>query len=438
MKHKIKAVEEGSIAWQLGIRSGDALISINGEEVIDFIDYQALSSEENMVLTVESAGEITDYSFQKDGYEPLGMEFFGDMLGKTRDCVNHCRFCFVDQLPPNARPTMKEKDDDWRLSLMMGNFITLTNVSDAELDRIIRRRASPLYISVHATDNRVRNDLMRPLTKCDIMERLRRLREGGISFHAQAVVCPGINDGPVLKQTIDDLLSLYPACLSFAVVPVGLTRFRSGLDDLKMFDRASAKALLDLVNPIRAFCKGHFGSNFVFPSDEMYILAGEELPEDSEYEDYCQIDNGVGLCRSLITEFEYAYEDMPPKYKRAKAGGRKLLAACGVSFKPILERLLDEHPVSGVDIRVKAIINDFFGDTVTVSGLITGGDLIRQLENEDCEAVLITQTMLRQEDMRFLDDMLLSEAEEKLGKPIIPVGRTGEELLETLKAFSDV
>ena len=408
MKHKVKSVEEGSIAWQLGVRPGDTLVSINGEEVVDFIDYQALSSEENIVLTVESGGEITDYSFQKDAYEPLGMEFFGDMLGKTRDCVNHCRFCFVDQLPPCARPTMKEKDDDWRLSLMMGNFITLTNVSDAELDRIIRRRASPLYISVHATDNRVRNDLVRPLTKCDIMERLRKLRAGGISFHAQAVVCPGINDGPVLKQTIDDLLSLYPACLSFAVVPVGLTRFRSGLDDLKMFDRASAKALLDLVNPIRA------------------------------YEDYSQIDNGVGLCRSLITEFEYAYEDLPGKFKRATPGGRKLLAACGVSFKPILEKLLRDHPVSGVSIRVKEIINNFFGDTVTVSGLITGGDLISQLEHEDCEAVLITETMLRHEDMRFLDDMLLDEAEAKLGKPIIPVGRTGEELLEAIKAFSDV
>jgi putative radical SAM enzyme (TIGR03279 family) len=250
-------------------------------------------------------------------------------------------------------------------------------------------------------------------------------------------VCPGINDGPVLKQTIDDLLSLYPACLSFAVVPVGLTRFRSGLDDLKMFDRASAKALLDLVNPIRAFCKGHFGSNFIFPSDEMYIMAGEELPEDSEYEDYSQIDNGVGLCRSLITEFEYAYEDLPGKYKRATPGGRKLLAACGVSFKPILEKLLKDHPVSGVSIRVKEIINNFFGDTVTVSGLITGGDLISQLEHEDCEAVLITETMLRHEDMRFLDDMLLDEAEAKLGKPIIPVGRTGEEFLEAIKAFSD-
>jgi len=323
MAHTIKSVEPDSIAFQLGIKAGDELISINGENVIDFVDYQALCANEKLNLLVRSCGVETEYEFEKDDYEPLGMEFNDDMLGCTRLCANNCKFCFVDQLPCGVRDTMKVKDDDWRLSLMMGNYVTLTNVTDAELERIIKRHASPLYISVHTTDNDLRLDLLGTKVNCDIMQQLNKLKDGGIQFHAQAVVCPGINDGKVLEKTIDDLANMYPACLSLAVVPVGLTSHRENLTDIKPFNTESASALLDMVEKKRRVFTRELDTAFVFPSDEMYILAKREFPSDSEYEGYDQIDNGVGLCRMLETEFDDAYYDLPAKYKKAGRPGKQ-------------------------------------------------------------------------------------------------------------------
>ena len=436
MSHRIKKVEEGSIAWQLGISLGSLLIRINGEDVVDLIDYQALCCQDKLQLVIESEGEETEYVFEKDEYESLGLEFFDDMLSPTRMCANHCRFCFVDQLPKGVRPSMKVKDDDWRLSLMMGNYVTLTNVDETEFERIIKRHASPLYISVHATDNEVRNDLIRPHAPIDLMARLKRLAEAGIHFHTQAVVCPGINDGIVLEKTIEDLSKLYPACLSLAVVPVGLTGHREGLDKLKTFDRVSAERLLDLVEKKRQKLKQLLGTLFVFPSDEMYLLAGQDFPEDAEYEDYSQIDNGVGMCRSLITEYVDAYNELPEGSKGSEASFKELCIACGVSVYPVLEHLMRDYPIKGVRVRVCSVINRYFGPTVTVSGLITAGDLLDRMRNENCEAVLITECMLRAEDNRFLDGMTLDEAINCLGKPIIPVGRTGEDLVNAIIRFS--
>lgn len=437
MTHKIKAVEKGSIADQLGIRPGDELVSINGEEIVDFVDYQALCAAEKLCITVSSSGEQTDYEFEKDDYEPLGLEFFNDMLGKTRLCVNNCRFCFVDQLPANVRDSLKVKDDDWRLSLMMGNYVTLTNVSDCELERIIRRQASPLYISVHATDEKVRADLLRSRTDSSIMDRLKRLKEGGIRFHAQAVVCPGLNDGEVLEKTIDDLAALYPACLSLAVVPVGLTGYREGLSEIRPFNKQEAGALLSMAERKRKAFRRELDTAFVFPSDEMYLIAGEEIPSDSEYEDYAQIDNGVGLIRQLVTDFDDAYYSLPAKYKKAGRPGKNLCIATGVSARPVLEKLLEDHPITGVNVKVCAVENSFFGPTVTVAGLVTGGDLVRRMKKEKCDAILITECMLRSEGDRFLDDMPLEDAIRQLGTSIIPVGRRGEDLLYAIMEYSN-
>ena len=437
MKHRIKSVEEGSIASQLGLKSGDELLRVNGEGIVDFIDYQALCCSEKLSLSVLCSGEEIEFEFEKDEWEPLGIEFESDMLGKTRECVNHCRFCFVDQLPGGMRDSLRIKDDDWRLSLLMGNFVTLTNVNDAELERIIKRHASPLYISVHATDENIRRNLLRPRTNFDIMSQLRKLSAGGIQFHAQTVVCPGINDGKVLEDTIDDLSAMYPSCLSLAIVPVGLTGHREGLDDLKPFDRESAKNLLGMVNEKRKILLREKGTLFAFPSDEMYLIAGEPIPGDSEYEDYAQIDNGVGLVRQLITEYDDAYYELKPKYKKGGKALKHLCIACGTSIQPILQTLMDDHPISGVDVKVCAVKNRFFGESVTVSGLITGRDLIYRMKKEKCDAVLITECMLRSGEETFLDDMTLSQVKKELGVNVVPVGRTGEDLLSAVLAFSD-
>lgn len=437
MSHVIRAVEPESIADQLGILPGDILKKINGENVIDFVDYQAFCSAEKMNLLVERNGVETEYEFEKDDYEPLGLTFDNDMLGGVRNCANHCLFCFVDQLPKGCRETMQVKDDDWRLSLMMGNYVTLTNVGENELKRIISRGASPLYISVHATDPGLRSRLLGSPRGGEIMRQLTELAEGGIAFHTQAVLCPGINDAEALQRTIDDLAALYPACLSLALVPVGLTGCREGLACIEQYNRETARQVLKIAEEARKKCLREKGTRFVFPSDEFYLLAGEPLPADSEYEDYAQIDNGVGLSRQLITEFEYAYEDLPAKLKKNGKIVKRVAIACGVAAQPILKKLMEDHPIVGVDVKVHAIKNRFFGESVTVSGLVTGGDLIEQMKK--CgryDAILITECMVRAEDQRFLDDVTLTEAKRALGCPIVTVGRAGEDLLDALIAYS--
>ena len=436
MGHVIRTVEKDSIADQLGIQPGDELIQMNGENVIDWVDYQALCASEKMNVVVERKGVQTEYEFEKDDFEPLGLTFDSDMLGGVRNCANQCVFCFVDQLPEGCRETMRVKDDDWRLSLMMGNFVTLTNVGEMELKRIVRRGAAPLYISVHATDPELRKKLLGSERGGEIMDQLKALAEGGITFHAQAVLCPGMNDGDALRRTIDDLIGLMPACLSLALVPVGLTCHRGKLASIQPFDRESAKAVLAIADEARKKCLREFGTRFVFPSDEMYLLAGEELPSDSEYEDYAQIDNGVGLCRQLITEFEYAYDELPAKLKKGGKMRKTLAIATGVSAQPMLKALVEEHPVTGVEVKVYAIANTFFGESVTVAGLVTGKDLIAQMKKRRADAVLITECMLRAEDQRFLDDVTLDEAKRALGVPVIPVGRRGDELLDAIVTYA--
>ncbi len=432
MGHRVFAVESGSIADQLGIRPGDELIKMNGERVIDWVDYQALSSQEKMNITFLQNGEETEFEFEKDDYEPLGITFEDDMLGGVRNCANKCTFCFVDQLPAGCRETMRVKDDDWRLSLMMGNYVTLTNVGDNELDRIIRRQATPLYISVHAMDPELRVKLLGCENAGKLPFQLIKLAEGGIQFHAQCVLCPGVNDGEALIETIESLMDLAPACLSLALVPVGLTSHRDGLDEIHPYTKEEAKKVLEIAKKYRKIALRELDSRFVFPSDEFYLIAGEEIPSDSEYEDYAQIDNGVGLVRSLIEEYEYAYSELPPKYKKTGRELRTFTLATGVSAAPILKKLMDDHPITSLNIKVTAVKNRFFGETVTVAGLVTGNDLVNQLRTQKTDAILITECMLRSEKDRFLDDMTLEDASRALGKPVIPVGRTGEDLLNTL------
>ena len=431
MAHRIVSVDAGSPAEALGLRAGDELLAVNGEYVGDVVDDEALCAERYVRLLVRRDGKQTEYGVEKDEYEPLGLNFAQPLMSSTRLCCNRCLFCFVDQLPQNARPSLRVKDDDWRMSMMMGNYVTLTNVSDRELSRIIRRHASPLYISVHAMDPDLRSRILGTPRGARLPAQLQKLAEGGIEFHTQAVLCPGVNDGAALEETIAALADMYPAARSLALVPVGLTGHREGLRPLRKYTRAQAQAVLDIAGRWRQKLLSRFGTRFVFPSDEFYLAADAPLPAGEEYEDYDQIDDGVGMLRLLESEFDEAYRELPAAMQTS-GGGVKLMVACGVSAGPFLARMLAARPVTGASVSVRPLENGFFGASVTVSGLLTGGDLIRGLQNEDCAAVLITVCMLRDGENVFLDDMTLEEVSRALGKPVIPVGRRGDELLQAI------
>lgn len=434
MSHQIVSVDPGSPAARAGIREGDRLARIDGVNVVDFIDYQALSAQRRLTVQVRRGDAVLDFSIRKDEYAPLGLNFATPMMSGVRLCCNKCLFCFVDQLPDAARDTMRVKDDDWRMSLMMGNYVTLTNVADAELDRIVERRCSPLYISVHCTDPDLREHVLGTPRARRLMGQLQRLSDGGIEFHCQCVLCPGINDGEALERTIRELSAL-PGARSLALVPVGLTGHREGLTPLRPYRPEEARAVLALAEAWRERLLKERGTRFVFPSDEFYLQADWPIPPDEAYEDYGQIDDGVGLLRLLDTEYRAAWEELPDEMRRPAPGGRKLAIACGKSAAGFIRELLRDCPVAGADVAVYALENTYFGPTVTVSGLITGGDLTRQMAGVDCEAILITTCMLRDDEI-FLDDMTLAEAARRLGKPIRPVGRRGEDLLNMILELS--
>ena len=431
MSHLITSVDPGSPASRAGIRAGDRLRRIGGVTVIDFIDYQALSAQTRLTVSVLRDGEAMDFSIRKEEYAPLGLNFETPMMSGTRLCCNKCLFCFVDQLPGDARDTMRVKDDDWRMSLMMGNYVTMTNVSDRELQRIIDRHCSPLYISVHCTDPDLRTHLLGTPRARRLMDQLNKLSGGGVEFHCQCVLCPGLNDGPALDRTIREL-SAIPGARSLALVPVGLTGHREGLSALRVYTREEARAVVDLAEAWRERLLAEKGTRFVFPSDEFYLQAGRPIPPDEAYEGYEQIDDGVGLLRLLETEYRQAWEELPEALRRATPGGHRLAIACGRSAADFICQMLSDMPVAGADISVHAMENTWFGPTVTVSGLITGGMLMDQMRGVPCEAVMITEVMLKENENRFLDDTTLPQVIEALGKPVVPVGRRGEDLLNTM------
>ena len=429
MAHRILSVAPGSIAASVGLAPGDVLLRINGEPVLDQVDYQFLSSGERAVLEVRDADGTVEIDIEKDDGEPLGIEFESTLMAEVRPCENKCAFCFIDQMPAGMRDTLYVKDDDWRLSLMMGNYITLTNVPDREFDRIIARQASPLYLSVHATDGAVRAALMGNPKAAEIVPQMRRLKTAGIKFHCQIVLCPGINDGSVLDDTLETLAALSPAALSVALVPVGLTRHRQGFAPFTPYTRETAKALIRQAETWQRALLRRIGTRFAFPADEFYCLSGGPLPEDAAYERYHQIENGVGLLRTFEKEFKDAYRYHDP----AETQKRRVLIATGTSAAPFLRDLIDKHPLRGVDAQVAAIHNDFLGHRVTVAGLLTGRDILRQLQGRQADELLIPEAALRHEQSVFLDDTPLSALTEALGIPAIAAGCDGAEFFYALQ-----
>lgn len=424
MKHRIKTVEKNSIAEELGITPDSCLLSINGQEVHDLIDYQHLTANEELSLRFETkSGEIIEAEVEKDLYEPLGIEFYDSLMDKVRSCKNKCIFCFIDQMPKNSRSTLHFKDDDWRMSFIMGNYITLTNVSDSEFDRILSRRVSPLYISVHTTDPDLRVNMMGNPSAKSIMQRLKALHDKGLMFHSQIVLCPDINDGEHLLQTLCDLYSLYPASQSVAVVPVGLTKHREGLYPLRTYTKNEAREVIAQVHEFQKKALKETGTRFVFAADELYITAELNIPEYDEYEDFPQIENGVGLLRT----FEYDLTESIEELAFQKAP-RNFLGICGKSAYEFLSQQFLRLKPCNINIDMHAVTNNFFGETVTVSGLVCASDIIESLKGKDLstyEAVLIPKVMLREFEEVFLDSYSIKDLESAINKRVIAVDVCG-------------
>ena len=419
----VSLVLEDSIAEGLGIAVGDRLTHINGERVRDFVDFIYFEAMPELDMTiVRPDGEEYQVSIEKDETEPLGIAFEGDGVGKCRACVNKCLFCFVDQLPEGMRKSLYFKDDDWRMSFVMGNYVTLTNVPEQEFERILKRKVSPLYISVHATDDEVRAQMLQQPRGRGILDRLRRLKEAGIYFNCQAVICKGYNDGAVLEKTIADLAPLMPNAMSLALVPVGLTGHREGLCPLDILDPKTASDIIDIAEKWQKKLYAEYGTRFVFCADELYIRAHREFPPTEEYEDFSQLEDGVGMVslfnqdvRETIGAFGRA-----PRYREASI-------VTGVDAAPYIERAARMCEAQyGTHIYVYPVVNEFFGHTVTVTGLLTGGDIARALAGKPLgECLLLSNTMLRDRQDTFLDDMTLQELSGTLGvacRPIDPDG----------------
>ena len=415
MSKRIISVEKFSAAERCGIKAGWGLLNINGSPVYDIIDYEQLTSDEDLQVELETdKGEKTVKHIRKSLYEPLGLNFESSLMSPVKRCANNCVFCFIDQMPRGNRETLYFKDDDWRLSLIMGNYITLTNVSDTEFERILKRRVSPLYISVHAADGAVRKSMMRSKNAENLMPRLKKLHEAKLNFHTQIVLCPGINDGEVLKNTLEELYALSPECLSVAVVPVGLTRHRAGLAELAPVTAEIAK---QVIRDIESFKSSHNLKGFAYASDEMYLRAELPLPPYEAYGEFEQLENGVGLYRN----FEYGFLDALADFHKNDEPV-EFDSVSGVSIAPLMQKLFEKLTPYNIKINVHSVANKFFGESVTVTGLTTAQDIISQCKGKlHGKCLILPHTMMRENDSVFLDGMDMNTLSDVLGIPVFKV-----------------
>ncbi len=445
--HRICKVLPGKIAEEMGVEPGMYLVSVNGHEIEDVFDYRFYMADEHLdILIREENGEETLLEIDRDPDEEFGIEFESSLMSDYRSCRNRCRFCFIDQLPKGLRPTLYFKDDDSRLSFLQGNYVTLTNMSDHDIDRIIQFHMEPINISVHTTNPALRRRMLGNRFAGDVFPKLRRLSDAGIELNGQIVLCRGINDGEELERTIRDLSTYRPAMKSVSVVPVGLTKYREHLPQLASFDKESAGAVIDCIEKWQrkltadGICPE--SPHFIHASDEWYILAERELPEEERYDGYLQYENGVGMVRLMETEVRAELDELLTNAPSGFAvSPRRVTVVTGKLIEGYMRKFtaLVEEAFPEVRVRVQAIRNDFFGPKITVTGLITGQDLIAQLKEIKAqdpsslgEEVLLPVTMLRSGEKVFLDDLTTDDVERELSLPVHVVWATGTELVRAI------
>lgn len=428
---KISGVKKHSPADKCGIKAGDVLVSINRNEIEDVLDFRFYMTEKNLRLLVERKGEKFEVTLKKaDEYDETGMEFDSYLMDRQHSCKNKCIFCFIDQMPKGLRPSLYFKDDDSRLSFLFGNYITLTNLTEHEIQRIINMHISPVNISVHTTNPELRCRMMNNRFAGQALEAMYRFAKAGIKLNTQLVLCPGFNDGKELEKTLEDLGSLYPSVQSICAVPVGLTKFRDGLESLVPFNRHTASKVVDTMEKFGREFKKKYGTRLCYPSDEFYLTAQRDIPDSSFYEEFLQIENGVGMWASTRDDFLSALNDAAPDNKK-----RRFSVATASLAAPLMEFLMKkaQEKFPGLDYKIYTIRNDFFGETITVAGLLTGRDIIVQLKGKDLKGhLLLPASVLRNEADLFLDDTKPDDLERAVGVPVSYVSSDGYELFDSI------
>lgn len=426
----VKGIAPGSIAEEIGFESGDEILTINGNEINDVLDYQFYCDDTYLRIGVRSHGEEVLAEIEKDEDEDLGLSFETYLMDNQHTCRNNCIFCFVDQMPAGMRPSLYFKDDDARLSFLFGNYVTLTNMSQRDIDRIIKMHISPINVSVHTTNPKLRCEMMGNRFAGEKLDYVYQLAKAGIKLNIQIVLCRGLNDQKELERTMRDLAALWPSVSSVAVVPVGLTGYREGLYPLEPFDEQSASQTLDTIHSFTDKFYAEHGVRLIYPSDEFFILAKRPVPTAEYYGDFEQLENGVGMTALLQDEFDSAFLDLP-------GGEQKITCdlACGVLVSDLMQGFVDKLKTKypNLNCRVHSVKCNYFGGNVTVTGLITGSDLIEQLTNQlISDKLLISCNMLRHEQDKFLDDMTMPQVEGALNTTLCPVDNDGYRLIEAI------
>lgn len=442
MKNVIKNVETFSIAEEVGIEKGDRLLTINDKEVVDIIDYKFLIVDEELVLEIEKeSGEVWEIEIEKEYSEDIGLEFEEGIMDKAHSCYNKCIFCFIDQLPSGMRETLYFKDDDSRLSFLQGNFITMTNMKDSDIDRIVQYHISPINISVHTTDEKLRCEMLNNRFAGNIYERMKKLSEAGITMNTQIVLCPGINNKDQLVKTVEDLYKLYPKVRNVAAVPIGVTKYRKGLKELETYTKETALEEILLVEELQKKFLKEIGEPFVRLSDELYVIAEKEIPNADFYGDFEQIEDGIGMIRLLRDNIDENINDLD-----ISVSGSITIPTGASAFneiKAVADKIMEKNPKIKIDV-IK-IINDYFGDTITVTGLLTGTDIIKQLKEYEVQNLLMCNTMFRKgyelgdyKENIMLDNITVEDIEKTINTKVTIVDYTGEDLIDIInKIFKE-
>lgn len=433
MKNIISKVYPGSIAEELNIEPKDKLISINGKEVKDIIDYRFLMADEYVVIEIEKPShEIWEFEIEKDYDEKLGVEFENGIMDEAKSCRNKCIFCFIDQLPKGMRKTLYFKDDDSRLSFLQGNFVTLTNMSDEDIERIIKYKISPINISVQTTNPELRIKMLNNRFAGNIIDRMRKLAAADVKMNCQIVLCPGINDGEELIKTVKDLYEFYPKVENVAAVPVGVTDYREGLFKMEPYDKDKALRQINSVKQLQEKFIKEIGTPFVRLSDEFYVLSGEKIPDTDFYGDFEQFEDGIGMIRTFRDNIKLTLEELSSDIKCSYTMVTGALAY--EEIKKAADMIMEKN--KNLNINVIRVINEFFGEKITVAGLLTGRDIIKNLKNSEVgKYIILPKNMLKSDEDIFLDDVKVEDVEKELKRKVIICDYSGEDLIELMNEY---